>query len=157
MTEYLSDTVTRPSEAVRKVIYEAAVGDDVYGEDPSANALEEKAAAMLGGGMRPVGIVALGDMVDRLAEDHARARRFGEAIAELPGIVISLDEVHTNMVYFEIDHSDYDLVCFVGALAEHGIRMAELGHGRLRAAFHCDIDDADTDTTINTIRQLLAG
>lgn len=43
-----SDTVTRPSPAMRKVMAEAEVGDDVYGEDPTVNRLQEKAAAMMG-------------------------------------------------------------------------------------------------------------
>ncbi len=43
-----SDTVTKPTAAMRKVMAEAEVGDDVYGEDPTVNALQDKAAAMLG-------------------------------------------------------------------------------------------------------------
>ncbi|HMI96021.1 MAG TPA: GntG family PLP-dependent aldolase [Micropepsaceae bacterium] len=43
-----SDTVTRPSESMRRAMAEAAVGDDQYGEDPSVNLLQERLAAMLG-------------------------------------------------------------------------------------------------------------
>jgi threonine aldolase len=43
-----SDTVTRPTEAMRRVMTEAEVGDDVYGEDPTVNRLEQQAAGMLG-------------------------------------------------------------------------------------------------------------
>ena len=43
-----SDTVTRPSPAMRRAMAEAEVGDDQYGEDPSVNRLQEEAAAMLG-------------------------------------------------------------------------------------------------------------
>ncbi len=43
-----SDTVTHPTEAMRRAMAEAEVGDDVYGEDPSINRLEERAAALLG-------------------------------------------------------------------------------------------------------------
>ncbi|MGI8679141.1 MAG: threonine aldolase family protein [Jatrophihabitans sp.] len=43
-----SDTVTRPTPAMRAAMAEAAVGDDVYGEDPTVNALEERVAALLG-------------------------------------------------------------------------------------------------------------
>ena len=41
-----SDTVTKPTEPMRKAMYEAEVGDDVYSEDPTVNALEEKTAEM---------------------------------------------------------------------------------------------------------------
>jgi len=43
-----SDTVTRPSAAMRKAMYEAEVGDDVFQEDPTANQLQEYAAELLG-------------------------------------------------------------------------------------------------------------
>ncbi|RJP64874.1 MAG: low specificity L-threonine aldolase, partial [Ignavibacteriales bacterium] len=43
-----SDTVTRPSEAMRKAIYNAEVGDDVFKEDPTVNKLQEYAAELLG-------------------------------------------------------------------------------------------------------------
>jgi threonine aldolase len=43
-----SDTVTKPSEAMRRAMADAAVGDDIYGEDPTAHALEERSAELLG-------------------------------------------------------------------------------------------------------------
>jgi len=43
-----SDTVTKPTAAMRKAIFEAEVGDDVFGEDPTVNALQEKVARLLG-------------------------------------------------------------------------------------------------------------
>ena len=46
--DFRSDTTTHPTEKMRQAMANAAVGDDVYGEDPTVNALEQKAAAMLG-------------------------------------------------------------------------------------------------------------
>jgi threonine aldolase len=43
-----SDTVTKPTPAMREAMAQASVGDDVYGEDPSVNALQEKSASLLG-------------------------------------------------------------------------------------------------------------
>ncbi len=48
MIDLRSDTVTLPDEAMRRAIFEAELGDDVYGEDPSVNRLQEKAAAIVG-------------------------------------------------------------------------------------------------------------
>src|SRR5688500_20141352 len=48
MIDLRSDTVTRPTEAMRRAMAEAEVGDDVYGEDPSVNRLQEEVAARLG-------------------------------------------------------------------------------------------------------------
>ena len=43
-----SDTVTQPTAAMRKAMFDAPLGDDVFGDDPSVNALQEKVASMLG-------------------------------------------------------------------------------------------------------------
>ncbi|MFN3690567.1 MAG: beta-eliminating lyase-related protein, partial [Fimbriimonadales bacterium] len=43
-----SDTVTRPTPAMREAMLRAEVGDDVYGEDPTVNALQDRLAAELG-------------------------------------------------------------------------------------------------------------
>ncbi len=48
MIDLRSDTVTKPSEKMRRAMYEAEVGDDVYGEDPTVNKLEKLAAHILG-------------------------------------------------------------------------------------------------------------
>ncbi len=48
MIDLRSDTITKPTNAMRKVIAEAEVGDDVYGEDPCVNSLEAMAADMMG-------------------------------------------------------------------------------------------------------------
>jgi threonine aldolase len=48
LVDLRSDTVTRPTEAMRRVMAEAEVGDDVYGEDPTINALEERVAGLMG-------------------------------------------------------------------------------------------------------------
>ena len=48
LVDLRSDTVTQPSEEMRRAMYEAELGDDVYGEDPMVNALEAKAAQRLG-------------------------------------------------------------------------------------------------------------
>lgn len=48
VVDYRSDTFSKPSEEMRRVMYEAEVGDDVYGEDPTTNELENKGASMLG-------------------------------------------------------------------------------------------------------------
>src|SRR5579872_4282975 len=48
MIDLRSDTVTRPTQAMRAAMAAAEVGDDVYGEDPTVNALQDEAAALLG-------------------------------------------------------------------------------------------------------------
>ena len=63
---------------------------------------------MMGGGMRQVGvlgapgIIALKEGIERLAEDHANARLLAELLAKIPGIVLDLDKVQTNMVFCRV-------------------------------------------------------
>ena len=63
---------------------------------------------ILGGGMRQAGIlaaagiVALNEMVDRLAEDHANARRLADGLANIPGIAIEPETVETNILFFAL-------------------------------------------------------
>ncbi|KAF4516190.1 hypothetical protein B566_EDAN000429 [Ephemera danica] len=65
MIDLRSDTVTQPTEAMRKAMARADVGDDVYGEDPTVNRLQEMAAAMLG--KRAALFVPSGTMSNQLA------------------------------------------------------------------------------------------
>jgi threonine aldolase len=67
-----------------------------------------RARKILGGGMRQAGIlaaagvVALNEMIERLADDHAHARLLAEGLARLPGVRVDVDNVRTNMVFFEL-------------------------------------------------------
>ena len=116
---------------------------------------------MLGGGMRQVGVVAaagllaLEEMVERLPEDHRRARRLAEGLAQISGVEIDLEEVQTNMVFFRLNTPSYSNETFLAALGERGVRMAELGRGRIRAVVHYQIDDAGIEATLGAFRQLL--
>jgi Threonine aldolase len=92
---------------------------------------------MLGGGMRQVGLlcaaarVAVDTMVDRLADDHANAKRLAEGFADaLPGSVDPAS-VETNMVYIGTGARDPEVI--VRAMWDDGIRVASLGPSRIRA------------------------
>ena len=67
-----------------------------------------RARKILGGGMRQAGIlaaaglIALNEMIERLADDHAHARLLAEGLAQLPGARVNVDMVRTNMVFFEL-------------------------------------------------------
>ncbi|ULA65361.1 MAG: L-allo-threonine aldolase [Nitrospira sp.] len=65
MIDLRSDTVTQPTDAMRKAMARAEVGDDVYGEDPTVNRLQEMAAALLG--KRAALFVPSGTMGNQLA------------------------------------------------------------------------------------------
>ena len=108
---------------------------------------------MLGGAMRQAGIIAaacryaLRHHVERLAEDHANARRLAGRLSELDGIAIDPASVETNLVFFEVTKPEMDARRFVAALAGHGIVMGAMGQ-RVRAVTHLDIDRADVDRAV---------
>ncbi len=74
-----SDTVTRPTAAMKAAMFEAPVGDDVFGEDPTVNALEEKIAQLFG--MEAALFCPSGTMTNQIAiRLHTRPRQKCSAI-----------------------------------------------------------------------------
>ena len=111
----------------------------------------------LGGGWRQAGIVAaagivaLETMIERLADDHHRARRFADALAERwPGCV-EPTRVHTNIVCVDLAMLSHDVV---GAFAEHGVLCDLVDEHTLRFVFHLDVDDAGLDNAMAAVRQI---
>jgi threonine aldolase len=125
-----------------------------------------RARKLLGGGMRQVGVLAAAGllalqdgpsgMIERLAEDHANARRLAEGLANLPGIV-ALDplRVRTNFVFFELARPELRM-SFLGALEREGVQMIDYPGGeRIRAVTHYGIDMSDVDRAIDATRRAL--
>lgn len=114
---------------------------------------------IVGGSMRQTGIVAacgivaLKHVIPRLPEDHARARRLAEAIAEMPELQVDLETVHTNMTYFETTDLPIDAAEFVSRIEEHGIFAFAPRLNRIRLVTHLHISDDDIEHAINVIRK----
>ena len=125
----------------------------------SAELIEEawRYKQMIGGAMRQAGILAAAGLyaldhhVERLATDHANARRLAEGLAALPGVEIDLARVETNIVVFGVP----DAFALCGELWEHGIQVAPLGPKRLRAVTHLDVDEQGVERALAVFRQLL--
>lgn len=126
-----------------------------------------RARKLVGGGMRQVGVlaapglIALRDgpagMIERLAEDHANARRLADGIAEMPGIT-ALDpaRVRTNFVFFELARPELRMP-FLDALAAQGVLMIDYPHGhRIRAVTHYGIAETQIHRAIDAVRRALA-
>jgi threonine aldolase len=102
---------------------------------------------VVGGGWRQAGILAAAGIhalekhVDRLSEDHRRARALADALADVPELQV--DSVETNMVWADVDQEHVEpLLAF---LEERGIRIS--GRNRLRMVTHLDISDEDVAAT----------
>ena len=111
----------------------------------------------MGGAMRQAGIIAaaahyaLDHHVDRLAEDHANARRLAEGLAGLPGVTIDLAGVETNIILIELA-GPMDAKTSLERLRERGVRMGAPGPRTLRAVTHLDVDRAAIDRAITAAR-----
>ena len=116
----------------------------------------------LGGAMRQAGILAAAGIhalehhVERLVDDHRRARRFAEGLANVPGLAVDLDSVETNIVYFEVEEAAGRSAKEVSeALAERGVSIGALGPRRLRAVTHLDVAGADVEAALGALRDVM--
>lgn len=136
----------------------APVGSTLAG---SAELIERarRFRGMFGGAMRQAGIIAAGALHalehhrDRLALDHARARRFASALAGLKGVVIDPANVVTNIVIFQLTvlpAGEFALRC-----AERGLRILPAGPDRIRAVFHLDLPEEAPERAVDVIRAAL--
>jgi len=138
----------------------APVGSVVCGKSDFISEAR-RARKILGGGMRQAGvlaaagIVALNEMVGRLAEDHANARKLAEGLAGMAGVSVDPTQIHTNIVYFEVDRKDMTVEELVKRLDENGARMLPVGPGRIRAVTHYHISSEDIDYVLGVFGKVL--
>jgi threonine aldolase len=139
----------------------APVGSILAG-DADLIARARRVRKMIGGGMRQAGviaaagIVALDEMVDRLAEDHANARMLAEGLASFPQIAIDLATVQSDIVIFELRDDRWTPERLTRALAERGLLIGGSGYGRIRAVTHYGIDAGDVEEALEIVRATLA-
>jgi threonine aldolase len=122
---------------------------------------------MVGGGMRQAGVLAaaglisLERMVDRLAEDHANARTLAEALATMPGLVVDLASVQTNIVIIRVDRGDRarstaDTEQLVKGCAARKVKIHAMGPTAIRCVTHKDVDAEDIRRAVDAFRELTA-
>jgi threonine aldolase len=116
----------------------------------------------LGGGMRQAGviaaagIVALETMIERLADDHRRARALAAGLSAIPGIEVETPVPASNMVYFALAAAiPFDAEELTRRLAARGVRIHSVQERRIRLVTHYWIDDEAIDTTIAAMRSVL--
>lgn len=111
----------------------------------------------LGGCLRQAGIAAAGMLhaldhhVERLAEDHRRARLLGEGLAALPGLEV--EPVETNLVFFRTTRTRP--VELAERTRAQGVRVAPAGVDRVRACLHLDVDDAGVQRAVQAVERAL--
>jgi threonine aldolase len=114
----------------------------------------------MGGGMRQVGILAaagryaLRHHIERLADDHARARRLAEALAPLG--VVDPAEVRTNVVLLDLGRSALDAPTLAARAAERGVHLAAMLPSLARLVLHLDVDDDGVEHASTVLTELLS-
>lgn len=116
----------------------------------------------LGGGMRQAGvlaaagIVALEQMVNRLGDDHVRARNLAQGLSQVPGMLLDPGSPYTNMVFCSLAPEvplDAEQAC--EALARSGVLVGAVGARRFRLVTHCWIDDPAVEQAVQAFAHLL--
>jgi threonine aldolase len=116
---------------------------------------------MFGGAMRQAGVAAAGCLhaldhhVDRLAEDHARARRLAEGLAAIPGIHLTTPRPDTNILFFDVVAPGLSNTAFVSEMMRAGVRMGEV-RGQIRAVTHLDVSAQDIERAIQAAEAIMA-
>src|SRR6267142_4137105 len=143
----------------------APVGSVICGSAPFI-ARARRVRKMLGGGMRQAGIIAaagivsLERMVNRLAEDHANARRLAEGLARRPGLCVDLASVQTNIVIFRVDRGGTPAASaaataeLVAGCAARKVKIHAIGLASIRCVTHKDIDAEDIGRTHDALAQI---
>lgn len=117
---------------------------------------------MLGGGMRQVGVLAaaglvsLRKMINRLEEDHQRARKLAEELSRIPGIEFQMGFPQTNMVFPYLAESVRLTPGEVSnQLASRGIKVGVVGPRSFRLVTHNGINDDDVNRTVQVFKSIL--
>jgi threonine aldolase len=113
---------------------------------------------ILGGGMRQVGylaaagIYALENHIDRLADDHKRAKEIGNVLSSL-SFIKKVEPVETNIIIFELQNKA-DEPRFLKMLQDKNIRLSGMGQGKLRIVTHLDYTEQMHDTYLSVLSAL---
>ena len=106
------------------------------------------------GVLAAAGIYALENHIDRMADDHSRARALAEAIGAVDGIKVDLSAVKTNMVYIDVSGTGMEASAVVDKLAAQDVSLTAVDNARLRAVTHLGVDDAAIHQAIEAFKNL---
>lgn len=114
---------------------------------------------VLGGGMRQAGylaaagLYALENNIDRLQEDHNKAREIGETLTQLE-FVKKVEPIETNIIIFEVEETLITADSFTETLKKNDIHIISMGQGKLRMVTHLDYTDAMHEELLKRLKAL---
>jgi threonine aldolase len=103
--------------------------------------------------MAAAGLVALDEGPKRLHEDHVRARRLAEGVAELLPGCIDPNAVETNMVFVDVAAAGFDVLDVLERLRAEGVLVTTVA-GKIRMLTHVDVSDANIDAALVAWRRV---
>ncbi|ABW19871.1 low-specificity L-threonine aldolase [Alkaliphilus oremlandii] len=121
-----------------------------------------KGRKLMGGGLRQAGIlgaaglVALKEMTQRLDKDHKNAILLGEKLSTIPGIEVNFEDIHINMVYFNIRVPHKNVENLEEILYSKGIKINPPENGLLRFVTHYWITEEDISYIVDTLKEVLS-
>lgn len=163
---YLGQPVTVITQWVDSVMFclskglSAPVGSILAGDSEFIRRAR-KFRKQLGGGMRQAGvlaaagIIALEEMTERLAEDHANARKLAEGLAELPGFEVELEKVQTNIVFAAMKNTPILAPELCQRMRERGVVMMPRSEDSIRFVTHREVTAEDIDYVLSAIKEVL--
>lgn len=116
---------------------------------------------VFGGGMRQVGIIAAGALyalehnVDRLREDHDKAKAFAAALARLPKLSIDMDSVQTNIVIVNVEKTGKRPDEIIAILQSKGVLVTRGTYTSIRAVMHLDVSREEVEQAANIVANAL--
>jgi threonine aldolase len=117
---------------------------------------------ILGGGMRQAGILAAAGIyavqnnVERLREDHAKARYFAEQLKSLPGFAIDMESVQSNIVIIDVAKTKKTPGEITARLRKLHVLLSEMTHTTIRAVMHLGVSKDDVAKAVDTIKTTLS-
>ena len=110
----------------------------------------------LGGQMRQAGIIAAGGLyalehhLERLGDDHRRARALADGVGAVPGVSVVPPE--TNVVMIDVGEAGREVEVILAELKKREVLLVPFGSGRIRAVLHLDVDDAGVERAVVAFR-----
>lgn len=118
---------------------------------------------VVGGGMRQAGIiaaagiVALSEMVNRLADDHANARKLAEGLAGIKGLSLDPEQMQTNIVFFKISRPDLSPRDLTAALSAEGVLVGPKEPDQIRVVTNYQVSSDDIDYALGVFNRVVKG
>jgi len=138
----------------------APIGSLVSGSKPFVDRVH-RFRKMFGGGMRQVGIIAaagiyaLDHHVERLKEDHQKAKRLALRLREMKRVSIDPDQVETNIVFFDVGQTGRSASEIAQAMKTERVLIHASGKTRIRLVTHLDVSQGDIDLSLKAFRKVL--